>query len=157
MLTVLLPPGLGSSPSLFASCSCPSQCFTPIKALSLFLVLSGVLLYTASSRTRLKWPAQEVEELDDDDDDLEDISLEEMQADVCVVTMPLRDDEVDFGGGGGGGGDCGGRRSSNSSRDGTPSPRPKGARGGRDAAADEAARGPTMSVWRAATSRWMSR
>ena len=29
-----------------------------MKALSLFLVLSGVLLYTASSRTRLNRPAQ---------------------------------------------------------------------------------------------------
>ena len=193
-----------------------SQCFTPMKALSLSLVLSGVLLYTASSRTRLNRPAQvheigsaggrprnlqnlaqaahaaqapcfqafapqksacpptwpsvcsqEVEESDGDDDDLEDISLEEMQADVCVVTTPLRDDDVDFGGGGGGGGcgggggsgDGGGRRSSRSSRDGTPSPRPREARDAAAAAAadEEAARGPTMSVWRAAASRWMSR
>lgn len=92
-----------------------------------------------------------MEESDDDEDDLEDISLEEMQADVCVVTSPLREEDVDFGCGGGGGGDGGGRRSSRSSRDGTPSPRPKAA------ADEEAARGPTMSVWRVATSRWMSR
>lgn len=144
------PPGrrlwLGAPPrrsSFFCHYSA-AQCFTPMKALSLFLVLSGVLLYTASSRTRLTRPAQEVED-SDDDDDLDDISLEEIQADVCIVSSPKREEAVDFGGGG--------RRGSNAS---TPSPHL--------AAADEpeaegagAGAAPTMSVWRAATSRWMSR
>ena len=66
-----------SRPSFFCHYS-PSQCFTPHKAVSLALVLSGVLLYTASSRQRLQRPAEDFEEESDEELDEAQVASKEV-------------------------------------------------------------------------------
>jgi len=74
-----------SRPSFFCHYS-PSQCFTPHKAVSLALVLSGVLLYTASSRQRLQQPAEEVEEESDEELDEAQVASQSVTSEQIVAS-----------------------------------------------------------------------